>query len=70
MLDAITSEGGLDSILDQLNKLNGNTNSSTTTNDGRIHFAVALGYKDSLIDAELERKGLSYPDKLEKLEVD
>lgn len=70
VLDAMTSEGGLDSILDQLNKLNGNTNSSTTANDGRIHFAVALGYKDSLIDAELERKGLSYPDKLEKLEVD
>lgn len=37
--------------------------------DDRIYFAVALGYKQTLIDAELERKGLSAAEKLEKLEV-
>lgn len=37
--------------------------------DERIYFSVALGYKPALIEAELVRKGLSYGDKLEQLEV-
>lgn len=37
--------------------------------DDRIYFSVALGYKPALIEAELERKGLSYEDKLGQLEV-
>ena len=37
--------------------------------DTRYHFSVSLGYRQELIDAELERKGLSYSDKLQPLEV-
>lgn len=37
--------------------------------DTRYYFSVVLGYRQELIDAELERKGLSYTDKLEPLEV-
>lgn len=73
LLDIVLDAGdsGIKDMLDRLNRLNNKTGTTTgSTNDGRIHFAVALGYKDSLIDSELERKGLSYPDKLEKLEVD
>ena len=37
--------------------------------DTRIYFMVTLNYKDELIQAELERKGLSRGDKAAKLEV-
>ncbi|MBQ8590879.1 MAG: hypothetical protein IJ486_10560, partial [Firmicutes bacterium] len=37
--------------------------------DTRIHFAVALGYKEELIEAEQYHKGLPYYAKLNKVEV-
>ena len=37
--------------------------------DNRIFFTVALPYKESLIQAELERKGLSRADMRQRLEV-
>ncbi len=37
--------------------------------DTRIFFSVTLGYKPALIEAELQRKGLYYDEKLTKLEV-
>lgn len=37
--------------------------------DTRIFFAVNLGYSQELINAELARKGLSYGDKIDKVEV-
>ena len=37
--------------------------------DDRVFFTVILGYKSDLINAELERKGLSRDDKIEALEV-
>lgn len=49
--------------------LGGTQSQPTQQKDDRIYFAVALGYKQTLIDAELERKGLSAAEKLEKLEV-
>ena len=38
--------------------------------DERYHYKVALGYKDTLILAEQERKGLVGADKVAELEVD
>ena len=38
--------------------------------DTRYHYTVVLGYKDSLIQAERERKGLNYDAKVAELEVD
>lgn len=37
--------------------------------DGRIHFTVTLGYNQELLNAELNRRGLSYGDKILELEV-
>lgn len=34
-----------------------------------VYFVVALKYKEALIEAELERKGLDYSEKIEKVEV-
>lgn len=69
-----TGQGGLDDLLNQwLPTLPGGTGSDTTQtadpNDKRIYFSVTLEYKQALIDAELERKGLSYDAKVGKLEV-
>ena len=38
--------------------------------DTRIFFTAVLGYNDELKNAELVRKGLSYEDKIDKVEVD
>ena len=38
--------------------------------DTRIYFAVVLNYSDELRNAELNRKGLDYDDKVARLEVD
>ena len=38
--------------------------------DERYHYTVVLGYKDALIQAERERKGLNYDAKVAELEVD
>ena len=43
--------------------------SSSEPEDTRIFFSVTLGYKPALIEAELQRKGLYYDEKLTKLEV-
>ena len=37
--------------------------------DERIFFTVFLGYKQDLIEAELQRKGLSQEEKIPELEV-
>ena len=36
---------------------------------GIVYFVVALKYKEALKDEELDRKGLDYADKIEKVEV-
>lgn len=71
-----TGQGGLDDLLNQwLPTLPGGTGTGSGTaqtadpNDKRIYFSVTLEYKQALIDAELERKGLSHDAKVEKLEV-
>lgn len=75
-----TGTGGLEDLLNQwLPTLPGGTGTGTgagtgagqTTDpdDKRIYFTVTLEYKQALIDAELERKGLSNEAKVEKLEV-
>lgn len=38
--------------------------------DTRIHFTAALAYNDELKNAELNRKGLDYEDKIDKLTVE
>lgn len=42
---------------------------ATTAQDTRIHFTVLLNYSDALRQEELNRKGLEYDDKLERMEV-
>ena len=75
-----TGTGGLEDLLNQwLPTLPGGTGTGTGTGTGagqtvdpddkRIYFTVTLEYKQALIDAELERKGLSNEAKVEKLEV-
>lgn len=52
--------------------LGGNTGSGAAAAqpvDNRYHFNIVLGYKQALIEAERERKGLNYADKLPELEV-
>ena len=46
--------------------IGGSTGGSTDT---RIFFTVSLSYNDELKNAELERKGLTYSDKISKVEV-
>lgn len=56
--------------------INGNTGTGTDAPavqqpvDERYHYKIALGYKDALILAEQERKGLVGADKVAELEVD
>lgn len=67
--DDNTGGDSLEDLLDSL--LGGNTGGTGNggVQDTRIHFTVALSYKDELRDAELLRKGLYYSDKINKLEV-
>lgn len=41
----------------------------TAKEDSRVYFSVTLGYQDALIQAELERQGASYGDKLDPVTV-
>jgi len=43
---------------------------SNQPQDTRIFFTAVLGYNDELKNAELVRKGLSYEDKIDKVEVE
>lgn len=50
----------------------GNKNQSsggTPVTDTRVFFSAVLGYNSELLNAELERKGLSYTDKILPMEV-
>ncbi len=38
--------------------------------DTRVHFAATLAYNNELLQAELNRKGLNYEDKIDKLTVE
>lgn len=46
------------------------TGGTQTPQDTRIYFVVALTYNEELQNAELERKGLDYDEKIEKVEVE
>lgn len=66
-----------DMLNDLINQLLGGNNGTTGTGTGsgqavdtRITFTVYLGYNDELKNTELTRKGLSYSDKIVKLEVE
>lgn len=66
-----------DMLNDLINQLLGGNNGSTGTGTGsgqavdtRITFTVYLGYNDELKNTELTRKGLSYSDKITKVEVE
>ena len=71
-MDKLTGGNG-DSLGDLLDNIlgggNGGNGGSGGVKDTRIYFTVVLRYNEELINAELARKGLSYSDKLEKLEV-
>lgn len=81
MIDKYLSEGTtgnakIDKLIGELLKdmagnggNSGNGGASSESKDNRIHFTVSLGYNDELKNAELDRKGLSYEDKIDKLEV-
>lgn len=49
---------------------NSGSGAKAAVTDTRVYFAAVLGYNDELKNAELDRKGLSYEDKIEKLEVE
>ena len=70
----LTGGTGGDSLEDLLNSIlggggNGGNGTGTGPVDTRIFFTVQLSYNDELKNAELIRKGLSYNDKIRKLEV-
>ena len=74
--DSIIGGGSTDDLLDLLDKFFGNggsTGNGAGTNqivDTRIFFTAVLGYNEELAMAELERKGLDYESKVDKLEVE
>ena len=71
----LTGGTGGDELEDLLESILGGLGSGTSTGTGtgpadtRIFFTVQLGYNEELKNAELIRKGLSYTDKIRKLEV-
>jgi hypothetical protein len=75
--DSIIGGGTNDDLLDLLDKFFGNGGTTGTgtgtgtgqTVDTRIFFTAVLGYNEELAMAELERKGLDYESKVDKLEV-
>ena len=76
--DSIIGGGTSDDLLDLLDKFFGNGSSTGNGNgtgtgqpvDTRIFFTATLMYNEELAMAELERKGLDYESKVEKLEVE
>ena len=73
-IKAMGKEIAADAIQDAINNANGGGGGgggqTAGPEDTRIFFAVVLNYSDELRDAELNRKGLAYDDKLKRLEVD
>jgi len=74
LLTGTTGVDAIDRIFSQYlggsgNGGNGGTTGGTVIQDTRIFFTVMLGYNDELRNAELDRKGLDYEDKVLKLEV-
>lgn len=59
----------LDDLLAGLLGSGGNGGGMGVTQDTRIIFTVMLQYKEELIQQELDRKGLDYSQKVEKVEV-
>ena len=62
-------DGLIKEYLKDISGNGGNGGVSSDSTDTRIHFTASLGYNDELKNAELDRKGLSYEDKIDKLEV-
>lgn len=62
-------DGLIQKYLEDISGNGGNGDASSGSTDTRIHFTASLGYNDELKNAELDRKGLSYEDKLDPLEV-
>ena len=59
-----------DALNAALNKGSGGGGQQAAPADKRIFFAVVLNYNEDLKNEELNRKGLYYDDKIERLEVD
>ncbi len=57
-----------DDLSDLLGSLQGGGSGTGQPTDTRIYFVATLAYSDALLQAELERKGLDYSNKIDKLE--